>query len=93
MSTNPVDVLAVMESDAKCAAESRGRHYDREVWWTTAANSVAARAAVAELVAASKEFREAARALNAKKNTVRKDGYAAAALRLDRALAACGVQP
>lgn len=79
----PVDVLAVMESDARCAAESRGRHYDREVWEATAANSVAARAAVAELIAAA----QGAEALAVALNTTQ----AAHIRRLQAALAACGV--
>ena len=49
-----VDVLAVMGSDAHCAADSRSNHYDYATWAALSANSDRARAAVSELVEAAK---------------------------------------
>jgi hypothetical protein len=87
MSAQSVDVLAVMGSDAHCAAESRSRHYDHDHVAALSANSDRARAAVAELIERDKQFRREFEYLAQRYDLPREDRERWAAL------AACGVRP
>lgn len=74
----PVDVLAIMESDAHCARESRVRNYDAQIVAACDRKSVAARAAFTELVEADVEYDAARAALEEYYRTIAEAGYVAA---------------
>ena len=99
MSAQPVDVLAVMESDAAHAKAMRQRMAADNVE-ESYMRSAAARAAVAELVEADREYDKAKAAFVASipfaetgTNMDERERYAKAAARRDAALARIGGAP